>query len=64
MTVQQTSSVPRSDELERERESHCTPSLSLNFNSSAAGLRVQPDWISVGVNGEPRRVDVAKLRMA
>ena len=48
---------------ETERESHCTPSLGLNFSSSAAGLQVQPDWISVGVNGKPRRGEVAKLRM-
>ena len=48
---------------ETERERHCTPSLRLNFSSSAAGLRVQPDWISVGVNGKPRRGEVAKLRM-
>lgn len=41
-----------------------TPSPGLNLNRSAAGLRVQPKWISVAVNGTPRREDVAKLRMA
>lgn len=49
MTVQWILSVPRSDEQETE-----TPHSESNLNRSAAGLQLQPDWISVGVNGRPR----------